>query len=57
MPNKAVAAGGSITFAGACAMLIIKLWWHDADADTAVYLTTFIAGVLGFASVYLTPHN
>lgn len=57
MPNKALAGTGGLTFSGALAFLIIKLWWKDADAETAIALTTVISGLITFPSIYFTPHN
>lgn len=57
MPNKAVAAGGTVAFSGACTTLIIAIWWPHADATIATALTTVIAGVLSGVATWLTPHN
>ncbi len=65
MPTKAVAGaggvGGGMTLGGALAILLIKLWWRDADAETAVALTTLCQFLVAlpstFFAVYLTPHT
>ena len=57
MPNKAVAAGGTTTFAGALAGLVIALWWPGADAATAVMLTTVFQGVGAFFATWLARYE
>ena len=54
MPNKAIAAGAGSGVGGALAILIIALWWPNADATVASALTTVMTTLVGTISAYVT---
>lgn len=54
-PNKAFAAGGSTTLAGAIVSVALGILWPEARPEIAGGLTTIVAAVIGMLATYLTP--
>lgn len=54
VPNKAIAAGAGSGVGGAIAVLIIALFWPNADASVSAALTTVCSALVSVASTYFT---
>lgn len=56
-PNKAIAAAGGTSIAGAAVAVI--LWFAGANPpmEIVIALTTIANAVVGTLSVYMTPHG
>lgn len=54
MPNKAIAAGGTVGLAGSLSLVFFWAIGHPAPPEVEGAVTTIISAILTFAATYIT---